>query len=113
MVMEKNPVSTYSLASLVEKVVLNPNEITWPDLDGIEMHGKDYIKPTYETMEYMCKYSLTKEEIEYYVKHASVPSCLSTLVIWTQNFVFVTTESGPDHVEFVFQRIVRNPVFDR
>lgn len=104
-----------SFADLIKAVVLTPNDIEWSDLDGIEMHEKNYVKPSYETMEYLHKFNFTDMETNHYIRNKSVPECLSTLIIWSQNFVFYTVESGPPgpyNNEFDFIKILRNPTFD-
>ena len=101
-----------SYADLICRVVLKPNDIEWSDLDGIEMHEANYIKPSYETMEFLNKNVLHEKEINYFTTHKLVPSFLKNLIIWSQNFTFIAVESRYSMWEYYFIRIARNPVFD-
>ena len=103
---------TNSFADLINQIVLIPNDIEWSDIDGIEMREDNYAKPTFETIEFLNKWILTEQEIEHHLNHQSIPSRLENLIIWSQNFIFVTIQDHWDPPEFIFRKILRNPAFE-
>ena len=95
-----------SLADLVQKVILEPNEIQWSDIRGVELHKHSWTEPTYETMTFLNRQFLPEEQMNYYENLKAVPSCLNDLFVWTESYVFYVP------TEFSVVKIPRNPVDD-